>query len=247
MHDQRIRWTMDEKLALAHNVAKKQLQLGYHGLNLQIIHDCQTVLPKNRRRRFRAMTKLCWLKDMVEAQRALILSTDKKDVADNPMDVVKKEATTTNGGDNQVIHILKHMLGEVSRSNNLLTNICKVLTKDSSSAANDLKEANRILPNVLVIGAMEKQKNQFQDDFKDMLNIDATQDINEIKGKSSWADNVLLWTTFMSHKHQDVARNCAAEKCWYVSGGMSSVKAALEEVFMNYEKENSAQSTGSTA
>lgn len=89
------------------------------------------------------------------------------------------------------------------------------------------------LKRVLVCGLLPAQAGLIQSEFHSCLDLrflSVDDKIDKFKTHATHVDHVIVMTNFISHKHQE-AIECVGVKPILVSGGMSSLKDKLTEIY----------------
>jgi len=95
--------------------------------------------------------------------------------------------------------------------------------------------ANRMkLANVVIVGLLPDQENMIKDEFKDCFRLRFWKDGNpkSLREISGNADHILTFVDKIGHKHED-AIVAAGRKPDRVTGGMSSLRKRLTEIYVN--------------
>ena len=95
--------------------------------------------------------------------------------------------------------------------------------------------ANRMkLANVVIVGLLPDQENMIKDEFKDCFRLRFWKDGNpkSLREISGNADHILTFVDKIGHKHED-AILASGRKPDRVTGGMSSLRKRLTEIYVN--------------
>lgn len=95
--------------------------------------------------------------------------------------------------------------------------------------------ANRMkLANVVIVGLLPDQENMIKDEFKDCFRLRFWKDGNpkSLREISGSADHILTFVDKIGHKHED-AILASGRKPDRVTGGMSSLRKRLTEIYVN--------------
>ena len=233
MSKQKVFWTPSEQTKIAHAVATWQLRTGTKMLNIKLVDELQNdILERHRRRALKALSQVPWLEDMVESQRQQILAVNGhplKHLQSNKNGNGEKATPTPPPIALEVL--LKQLVSEVSGIHRQLA----ILNKQPSTSPLQPEQSKETLKKVLLVGPLQKQLNILQEEYKGLLDLSTAEDISRVSEMAKNKDVVLLWTNKMNHKMGDAAKSVAEDQCWYVTGGMTSLRAALEEIAIGIE------------
>lgn len=114
--------------------------------------------------------------------------------------------------------------------------IVEKLTDEVQSMSKDIVNKavlpTKDLKRVLVCGVLSKQGSEMQREFDgvgDVRFVTVDDNAGLWKSRATHADHVILWTNFVSHKHQEVLTG-AGVKPIFVTGGLTAVKDKIMEL-----------------
>lgn len=113
-----------------------------------------------------------------------------------------------------------------------LSNEVKSMSKDIATKAVHNHAETKDLKRILVCGVLSKQGTEMQREFDGVADIRfVTVDDNASlwKSRATHADSVVLWTNFVSHKHQEALTGVGIKPI-LVTGGITAVKDKLMEL-----------------
>ena len=232
----KVFWTISEQTKLARAIANWQLQTGTKMITAQLINELQgDILDRHRRRHVKGPSQVPWIADMVEAQRQQILALNGhplKHLKSNGQEEPKPLAKPPT--DLEIL--LKQLVAEVSGIHKELAYMNKH-NGGGQIEPDEPEKPKEPVKKVLMIGPMDKQLKILQDEFKGLLDLTATQEAGRVADMAKNKDKILLWTNKISHKHGEAARRVVnRDQCWNVTGGMTSLRAALEEIAIGIEE-----------
>ena len=90
------------------------------------------------------------------------------------------------------------------------------------------------LTNVVIVGLLPDQENMIKGEFKDCFRLRFWKDGNpkSLREISGNADHILTFVDKIGHKHED-AILASGRKPDRVTGGMSSLRKRLTEIYVN--------------
>lgn len=111
--------------------------------------------------------------------------------------------------------------------------IDSMLPKEVASIEEDAAERMK-LSSVVIVGLLPEQENMIKDEFKDCFRLRFWKDGNpkSLREISGNADHILTFVDKIGHKHED-AIVAAGRKPDRVTGGMSSLRKRLTEIYVN--------------
>lgn len=112
--------------------------------------------------------------------------------------------------------------------------IDSMLPKEVASIEEDAAERMK-LSSVVIVGLLPEQENMIKDEFKDCFRLRFWKDGNpkSLREISGNADHILTFVDKIGHKHED-AIVAAGRKPDRVTGGMSSLRKRLTEIYVNH-------------
>lgn len=112
--------------------------------------------------------------------------------------------------------------------------IDSMLPKEVASIEEDAAERMK-LSSVVIVGLLPEQENMIKDEFKDCFRLRFWKDGNpkSLREISGNADHILTFVDKIGHKHED-AILASGRKPDRVTGGMSSLRKRLTEIYVNH-------------
>lgn len=234
----KIRWDSNERDFLSTKVAEA-VYLNPELDLIRALREAQKSLPANRRRKLSTISiiQLKWLELLVNS-RLLELEKEAREIAERKEKEREREMEPLQSIENATMEELFHEI--LKRAVPMLARELAPIVRDAVFEARAYDKSDFVKPaekvrlkKVLIIGLLPKQANEIDRSFNDVLDIKFLSGANQaqIKNAAAGADAIFAHTDHMNHSAEAAARS-TAKKYIRVSGGLTSLKDAIENYYL---------------
>lgn len=230
--------SQDERAVIADEVFDKQQKLPGHPL-LDLFNEAQRLLPQHRRRKVGYQSQLpAWLKPMLEERRAELRNRPSSSYPKPEVTKPEPESSESDPVLIEILEVLRSIKGELANIRELTRQNGIVAPDDSQEAEPDKPRPKK--PKVVLLGLLPAQEHEIEVAYGSIFDLKFTKDVGRVKDMVRHADKVIGMCGKISHSMEDVVKSTNPEAYTAVPGGISTIKAYLEDLWVELEEANNA-------
>jgi hypothetical protein len=224
MSTHRIRWTKDEQRAVAVAYAEQRADGKDKGAALR---RAQQVLPEGRRRSLNLSGNVTNALHSLEESGFLF---DDKPMAERPAAPAPSAvaiAEPTNGIAASIRAVANEVAEQVAAAV-----FEEIKARLRTLSAEFVKQEARHRPRVLVVGPLPAQQNRLRSEVGELLDlrfVASDEPPRRVKEIAPTCVRTYLWTNYINHAHQEIAKNTVPDRVTLISGGVETLRNALTE------------------